>query len=119
MSEARPRPPVGATPEERPAHLIRGAATGEDASISYVVWEITLKCDLGCRHCGSRAGKARSDELSTEECLNVVDQLAEMGVREVTLIGGEAYLREDWDVIARAIVDIYTCPFMSGDMGQP
>lgn len=69
----------------------------------YCVWEITLACDLGCRHCGSRAGDSRPDELSTDECLEVVAQLADMGVREVTLIGGEAYLREDWDIIAREI----------------
>jgi radical SAM protein with 4Fe4S-binding SPASM domain len=67
----------------------------------YCVWEITLACDLGCRHCGSRAGKARTTELSTEECLDVVHQLHEVGIREITLIGGEAYLRDDWDLIAR------------------
>lgn len=69
------------------------------------MWEITLACDLGCKHCGSRAGKPRADELSTAECLEVVDQLAAIGCHEVALIGGEAYLREDWDIIARAIVD--------------
>lgn len=69
----------------------------------YVVWEITLACDLGCKTCGSRAGSARDGELSTEQCLDTVRQMAEMGIREVTLIGGEAYLRDDWDVIARAI----------------
>jgi radical SAM protein with 4Fe4S-binding SPASM domain len=71
----------------------------------YAVWEITLKCNLACRHCGSRAGRARPGELSTQEALGVVDQLAKLGVQEVTLIGGEAYLREDWDVILRAIAD--------------
>ncbi len=70
----------------------------------YCVWEITLACDLGCKHCGSRAGKARPDELTTEECLEVVDQLAELGIRETTLIGGEAYLRDDWTEIAAALV---------------
>jgi radical SAM protein with 4Fe4S-binding SPASM domain len=70
----------------------------------YCVWEITLRCDLGCKHCGSRAGKARPDELSTEQALEVVEQLHEVGVREVVLIGGEAYLREDWPVIAKALV---------------
>jgi len=25
----------------------------------YVVWEITMKCDQPCGHCGSRAGRAR------------------------------------------------------------
>src|SRR5687767_1764643 len=69
----------------------------------YAVWEITLRCDLACRHCGSRAGHARSDELSTEQCLDLVRQMAELGVKEVTLIGGEAYLRDDWTEIVRAI----------------
>jgi len=66
------------------------------------VWELTLACDLACRHCGSRAGRARRDELSTDECLDLVDQLAALGVFEVALIGGEAYLRDDWcQIVAR------------------
>ncbi len=69
----------------------------------YAVWEITLRCDLSCRHCGSRAGRTRPDELTTEECLDLVKQMAELGTKEVTLIGGEAYLREDWTDIARAV----------------
>lgn len=69
----------------------------------YVVWEITLKCDLGCKHCGSRAGKARPRELTTAECFEVVRQIAELGVREVTVIGGEAYLRADWPEIVAEI----------------
>jgi radical SAM protein with 4Fe4S-binding SPASM domain len=69
----------------------------------YAVWEITLHCDLACRHCGSRAGKERPDELSTAECLDMVDQMADLGVKEVTLIGGEAYLREDWTDIIRHV----------------
>jgi radical SAM protein with 4Fe4S-binding SPASM domain len=66
------------------------------------VWEITLACDLACGHCGSRAGKPRPDELTTAEALSLVDQLAELGVIEVVLIGGESYLRDDWcELIAR------------------
>src|SRR5262245_57644192 len=55
----------------------------------YAVWELTLRCDLACQHCGSRAGHARENELSTAECLDVVAQLAALGIKEVTLIGGE------------------------------
>jgi radical SAM protein with 4Fe4S-binding SPASM domain len=69
----------------------------------YAVWEITLACDLACRHCGSRAGRDRPDELTTEECLDLVDQMAELGVQEVSLIGGEAYLRDDWTQIVKRI----------------
>ena len=43
------------------------------------------------------------DELTTDECLDLVGQMAELGVSEVTLIGGEAYLRDDWLEIIRAI----------------
>ena len=69
----------------------------------YAVWEITLACDLACRHCGSRAGKPRPDELSTEEALDLVRQMKQLGVFEVTLIGGEAYLRDDWTDIVREV----------------
>lgn len=69
----------------------------------HVVWEITLACDLKCQHCGSRAGPRRHDELTTSECLQVVEHLALLGTREVSLIGGEAYLRRDWTTIIRAI----------------
>jgi radical SAM protein with 4Fe4S-binding SPASM domain len=69
----------------------------------YAVWEITLRCDLACRHCGSRAGRERPDELSTAQALDLVRQMAELGVKEVTVIGGEAYLRDDWTEIVAAV----------------
>ncbi len=70
---------------------------------SYAVWEITLACNLACVHCGSRAGKAREKELTTAEALDLVRQLAEAGIDEITLIGGEAFLRRDWLEIVTAI----------------
>ena len=69
----------------------------------YVVWELTLRCDHACLHCGSRAGVARDSELSTAEALGVVAQLAAMGAREVALIGGEAYLHDGFLAIVRAL----------------
>jgi radical SAM protein with 4Fe4S-binding SPASM domain len=67
------------------------------------VWELTLRCDLSCKHCSSRAGRARPDELTTSEAIDVVHQMADVGVLEVTLIGGEAYLYDGWTEIVRAI----------------
>jgi radical SAM protein with 4Fe4S-binding SPASM domain len=71
----------------------------------YVVWEITLACNLKCIHCGSRAGHRRARELSTDECIDVVRQLAELGTREISIIGGEAFVRKDWLTIVSAIRD--------------
>lgn len=84
----------------------------------YCVWELTLACDLACRHCGSRAGNARAGELTTDECMDVVRQLAAAGLRDVALIGGEAYLRPDWVDIARAVVAAgMTCRMVTGARG--
>ena len=69
------------------------------------VWELTLRCNLRCVHCGSRAGGPRPDELSTAECLDVADELHELGCELVSLSGGEPTLRDDWHVIAKALVD--------------
>jgi radical SAM protein with 4Fe4S-binding SPASM domain len=60
------------------------------------VFEATLACNLHCQHCGSRAGKARPDELSTAECLDMFQQLVGIGCERVTISGGEPTLRRDW-----------------------
>jgi radical SAM protein with 4Fe4S-binding SPASM domain len=67
------------------------------------VWELTLRCNLACNHCGSRAGKARTNELTTEEGLKLVDELAELGTQEVSLIGGEAHLHPGFLTIVAAL----------------
>ena len=63
------------------------------------VWEITLACCFSCAYCGSKAGRARVGELTTEECMDVADQLAGLGCRRVSLIGGEVFMRPDWHAI--------------------
>ena len=85
---------------------------------TYAVWELTLQCNLGCVHCGSRAGATRASELSTAEALNLVRQLSDVGIQEVTLIGGEAWLRRDWLDVVRAIrASGMSCSLTTGGYG--
>lgn len=85
---------------------------------SRAIWEITLRCNLSCLHCGSRASESRANELSTEEALDLVRQLAEVGIDEVALIGGEAFLRRDWLEIAAAITKRgMICTMVTGGYG--
>jgi len=93
----------GSEPRTRRSLRVRTAQDRRSHVPVHVVWEITLACNLKCGHCGSRAGKRRASELSTAECFEVVRQLAAAGTREITLIGGEAYLRRDWLEIAGEI----------------
>ncbi len=67
------------------------------------VYEVTMACNLRCRHCGSRAGRARPDELTTSEATDLFKQLAKLGCKRVTLSGGEPTSRPDWpDLIENA-----------------
>lgn len=72
---------------------------------AYVVWELTLRCDQRCTHCGSRADMPRAHELDEDQALAVVKDLIALKAREVVLIGGEAYLHNSFLTIARALHD--------------
>jgi MoaA/NifB/PqqE/SkfB family radical SAM enzyme len=72
--------------------------------LKYCVWEITLACNAKCLHCGSTAGAPRTKELTTNEALRLIHELADLGCRSVTLSGGEPLLRSDWPELARAVI---------------
>ena len=61
-----------------------------------VTWEITLKCNLACRHCLSDAGQTMADELTTDQCKRLIRQLAAMKVFQVNIGGGEPFIRDDF-----------------------
>jgi radical SAM protein with 4Fe4S-binding SPASM domain len=101
-----------------PTYAVRRGDGTLDCRPLCVIWEVTLRCNQQCKFCGSRAGRARPDELTTEEALDVVRQVADMGTREVALHGGEAYLRPDWLEIVRAVTARgMDCTLVTGGRG--
>ena len=69
-----------------------------------VGFELTLACNLQCRHCASSATeRSRKNELATKEILNICDQFTDLFVQEVDLTGGEPLLRPDWSIIIEHI----------------
>lgn len=85
-------------------------------SLTDCVWEITLACCFSCKYCGSEGGKARENELNTEECIKVARELAMLGCKKVNLIGGEVFIRKDWPVIVKELTkrDITTIIITNG-----
>ncbi|ADN37238.1 Radical SAM domain protein [Methanolacinia petrolearia DSM 11571] len=69
-------------------------------------WELTLECNMRCRHCGSTAGAKRPNELTTKEALDLCDQFPDLLVQEVDITGGEPLLRKDWTIIAGHLQDL-------------
>jgi radical SAM protein with 4Fe4S-binding SPASM domain len=68
-----------------------------------VVWNYTNTCNLRCRYCYQSAGKAGKDELSFEEKIDLVNQMADASVAFLALSGGEPIMGERfWDVLEYA-----------------
>jgi radical SAM protein with 4Fe4S-binding SPASM domain len=61
------------------------------------ILEITNRCNLECVHCVRESPTVEfSDELTTPEWLNVLDELAALGVFSVCFSGGEATIHPDF-----------------------
>jgi radical SAM protein with 4Fe4S-binding SPASM domain len=84
---------------EPPAAIPRRAGVAADESFErkpVVVWSVTRTCNLACVHCAAdSAAEAYPGELSTAEGRALLDDLAQFGVRDVVLAGGEPLVRRD------------------------
>ncbi|MBI2265626.1 MAG: radical SAM protein [Armatimonadetes bacterium] len=64
-------------------------------------WAVTGHCNARCVFCEAPGISAKA-ALPTERMLTIVDEMAEMGVEEVLLVGGEPFIRKDlWEILAR------------------
>lgn len=62
---------------------------------TYVQWIATHKCNYCCEHCGTSAGKAAKNELTTAEAKKLVEDMGSIGVKFLSVTGGEPLLRKD------------------------
>lgn len=72
----------------------------------YIAWEITHRCNAKCLHCYSNSSPeaTRCQDLSTEEAISVIDQLADAGLLVLAFSGGEPMLRHDWrELVGHAV----------------
>jgi radical SAM protein len=74
-----------------------------------VYWELTRACDLACRHCRAAAVRERAaDELTTEQCREVLRDLADAGapLPHVIFTGGDPLKRPDLLPLVREGVEL-------------
>ena len=79
------------------------ARTRQEHRLFNVLWELTYRCNQRCSHCYLDVlppGADVAGELTTEECLRVIDALADLGALNLTLSGGEILARRDFFTIA-------------------
>jgi 12,18-didecarboxysiroheme deacetylase len=82
----------GRMSKDLPSHLLQFSKDKKPV----VVWNITQRCNLKCVHCYSRSeDKKYSNELSTDEGIQLLDDLAGFGSPVVLFSGGEPLIRPD------------------------
>ncbi len=83
----------------------RLAQSNFDQSPFVVAWEITRACALACLHCRAEAQpKPDPDQLTHEEAIDVIDQIAEIGNPILVVTGGDPLMRRDvYDLLTYAV----------------
>lgn len=85
-----PHPPLDNHPGEgEPKGAIQ-------ANLRLVAWEVTRTCNLACIHCRAAAlDRPYENELTTEECFRLLDNIETFASPIIILTGGEPLLRQD------------------------
>jgi putative heme d1 biosynthesis radical SAM protein NirJ1 len=79
-----------------------------------VAWNMTRTCNLKCMHCYSNSENKKYDgELTHEEALKFVDDLAAFNVPVLLFSGGEPLIREDIFVLAERAANYGIRPTIS------
>ena len=86
----------------RHQHEMKKTRPGEPPSLRMIAWEITRSCNLSCVHCRAAAQYGPySNELTTGEALELIDEIVSFSKPVIILTGGEPLMREDVFELAR------------------
>lgn len=65
-----------------------------------LLWSITGRCNLKCRHCYVSADEGVYGEFSFAQCEEIVQQMLEAGIYSVAITGGEPLVHPDfWRIL--------------------
>ncbi len=79
-----------------PPHQRMAVAKAAKDRRPIVVWNLTRTCNLKCVHCYTNSEAIKyPDELTTDQCKTVLQDLAEFKVPAVLFSGGEPLVRKD------------------------
>ncbi|MGQ9843426.1 MAG: radical SAM protein [Spirochaetota bacterium] len=68
-----------------------------------VVWNVTRSCNLNCVHCYTDSHNQKYDELTTDQGLQLINDLASFDIPSLLFSGGEPLMRKDiFTLIERA-----------------
>lgn len=60
--------------------------------LDYVQWDITSACNLNCLHCREKVIQNIKNDLTINECKNLIDQIVDFNTHTLSIAGGEPLL---------------------------
>jgi Fe-coproporphyrin III synthase len=92
----------GRLSSDLPSHLLQFSKDKKPV----VVWNVTRACNLNCVHCYARAVEQKHEkELTHDQGLAVIDDLADFGAPVILFSGGEPLMRPDLTELASYAVN--------------
>jgi len=79
-----------------PADLLRFSAQTRPV----VMWNLTKACNLSCQHCYMDASEKAREEMTLEESVSLVDELADLKIPILIFTGGEPLLSRNFYALA-------------------
>lgn len=78
--------------------IVKGRIFHQNIPIS-ISLSVTNRCDFRCIYCYVQSNKHSTRDFTTEELLNLIDELSLIGTKFIHIIGGEPLLRNDIEII--------------------
>ncbi len=90
--------------------LTSGVLQIEDVRFeNHILLDRTKHCNYMCKHCFTFSN-SRAEEMSTEEVFSVLEEIAALGIRHITLSGGDPALRDDLPEIVKEVKRLNMTP---------
>lgn len=68
-----------------------------------IILMLNNKCITNCKYCYADKNQ-KVEELTTEQILKIIDEAKRVQMSKINVIGGEIFLKKDWDIIIEYLV---------------
>jgi len=78
----------------------------QPAPLKTLFWNVTYTCNYHCGICFTDAGYPHSDELTTQEAMDMISKAHTAGIQDIIISGGEPFLRKDMFAILKYMANL-------------
>lgn len=97
------------TAKELECHTVNLTPDRSHRAPHTALWMLTNTCVTNCKYCYADR-QTPHQPLLTTRVLEIIDEFAALKMEHIDIIGGEIFLRKDWEIILKKLVDHHMSP---------